>query len=304
MRVLVTGGAGFIGSHLVDRLVADGRRVLVIDNLATGRADRLPPGVTLEAVDLVAADLERLLKAWRPDAVYHLAAQTSVPASMADPLGDLEANVIATYRLVAAAHNAGVRRIVFTSSGGAIYGQARAPAREDGTTAPRSYYGVHKLAAEGHVALAGMEYAIARPSNIYGPRQGTGLEGAVIPAFLEQARKLAALTIEGDGRQTRDFLHVADAVDAIVRLAAVELPSGTWNVAAARTTSILKLAALVERTLGVRLQRRHVPARPGDVRHSSIDPGRLRGLGWAPRISLPDGVAALVGSQAERSDVV
>ena len=155
----------------------------------------------------------------------------------------------------AAARLADAGRLVFVSSGGAIYGDSRQPAGETTTPAPASYYGIHKLAAEGHVALSGLPYAIARPSNIYGPRQASGLEGAVVAAFVGQALAGQALTIDGDGLQTRDFVHVRDVVDALVRLGDVDGPVGTWNVAVGRRTSIEALANAVERAVGVQLGR-------------------------------------------------
>ena len=175
---MVTGGAGFVGSHLVDRLVADGQSVLVIDDLSSGRATNLPDTVRLEKLDVSTDAVAAVVDAWRPAIVYHLAAQTSVPRSMEDPLRDLSVNVAGTHRTVAAAHACGVARLVFVSSGGAVYGETPRAASEATRPAPTSYYGIHKLAAEGHVALSGIPHAIVRPSNIYGPRQSGGLEGA------------------------------------------------------------------------------------------------------------------------------
>jgi UDP-glucose 4-epimerase len=292
----VTGGAGFVGSHLVDRLVADGWAVLAIDDLSSGRAANLPADARLEHLDLAVDDLEPVVSRWRPEVVYHLAAQASVPASIRDPLRDLAVNVIGTHRVASAARLAGAGRLVFTSSGGAIYGESTRPARETTLPAPASYYGVHKLAAEGHVALSGVPYAIARPSNIYGPRQTAGLEGAVVAAFVGLAAARQPLTIDGDGRQTRDFVHVRDVVDALVRLGDPAATVGTWNVAVGRRVSVAALADAVERAVGVRLGRVHRPARAGDVRHSAVSSARLRLLGWRPSVSLLAGIRELAES--------
>jgi UDP-glucose 4-epimerase len=296
----VTGGAGFVGSHVVDRLVADGCQVLVVDDLSTGRADHLPETARLERLDIAIDAIEPVFEAWRPDVVYHLAAQASVPVSIRDPLRDLAVNVSGTHRVAAAARAAGARRLVFVSSGGAIYGETTRPATERTIPAPTSYYGVHKLAAEGHVALSGLSFAIARPSNIYGSRQTSGLEGAVVATFVGLALAGQPLTIDGDGRQTRDFVHVRDVVAALVLLGVPDGPGGTWNVASGRAVSVDSLATTVERRVGVTLGRVHRPARPGDVRSAAESAARLRRLGWAPSIPLGRGIQDLLDEERTR----
>jgi UDP-glucose 4-epimerase len=290
----VTGGAGFIGGHLVRRLVDDGHAVLVIDDLSTGAEANLPPGVDLERRDIATDDLAPLFAIWRPSQVLHLAAQASVPKSIADPLRDLAVNVVGTHRVAAAARATGAARFVNVSSGGAVYGERARPATEASRPEPASYYGVHKLAAEGHVQLAGVPFANVRPSNVYGPNQRAGLDGAVVASFLEGAERTGGLVIHGDGLQTRDFLHVRDLVDALVRLAAADSPSGTFNAASGRRVSIVELATQVERVIGRPLAMTHAPARIGDVRHSSLSAARLRRLGWRPRVSLREGIDELV----------
>jgi UDP-glucose 4-epimerase len=297
-RAVVTGGAGFVGSHLVDRLAAEGYAVLVVDDLSSGTARNLPSATRIERLDVATDDLESVLRGWRPRVVFHLAAQASVPASMNDPLRDLDVNVIGTHRVGEAARNADADRLVFVSSGGAVYGETRRPATERTSPAPASYYGVHKLAAEGHVALAGLPYAIARPSNIYGPRQSAGLEGAVVAAFLDQSRA-GVLHIHGDGSQTRDFVHVRDVVDALWRLADPAAPVGIWNVAAGRPVTVAGLAEVVERAVGRPLERIFGARRPGDVTHSAMSPRGLRAIGWTPAIGLPDGIGELARGLAE-----
>lgn len=293
-RALVTGGAGFVGGHLVDRLATDGWGVLVIDDLSSGRTTNVPDGVRVERLDIAVDELDLVARAWRPTVVFHLAAQTSVPVSMQAPLRDLAVNVTGTHRVAAAARAAGAARLVFVSSGGAIYGETSRPATEVTLPAPSSYYGVHKLAAEGHVILCGLPYAIARPTNIYGPRQASGLEGAVVAAFVSQGLARQPLTIDGDGRQTRDFVHVRDVVDALVRLGDTKGPVGLWNVASGRRISIAELAGIVERGVGRQLGRVHRPARLGDVRNSGASAARLRRLGWRPTVSLARGIRELL----------
>jgi UDP-glucose 4-epimerase len=293
-RALVTGGAGFLGSHLVDRLVADGWRVQVVDDLSTGRADRLPSDVRLDSADIAADDITGVFQAGRPDVVFHLAAQASVPRSVADPARDRAVNVGGSVRVLAAARGAGAGRFVFVSSGGAIYGETRRAATERASVEPISPYGRHKLEAERLVADSGLPFAIARPSNIYGARQSVALEGAVVAAFVAQALARGPLTIDGDGTQTRDFIHAADVVVALVRLAAPSVPDGTWNVSAGQRTSVSELASLVERAAGVQLGRSHRPARAGDVHDSAISSTKLRRLGWQPGVALRDGIRELL----------
>ncbi len=293
-RAVVTGGAGFVGSHLVDRLLADGWSVLVLDDLSTGHATAVVPSARLEQMDIAIDAIEPLIRSWRPRTVFHLAAQASVAASIRDPLRDLAVNVTGTYRVADAARESGAERLVFVSSGGAIYGEHHRPANENAASAPASYYGVHKLAAEGHVALSGMPYVIARPSNIYGPRQSAGLEGAVIAAFVAQARVRQPLTIHGDGTQTRDFIHVIDVVAALIRLADPATPGGTWNVASGRRRSINSLADVVDRAAGRSLGRVYGPTRAGDIQHSAVSAARLRATGWRPTVTLVRGIAELL----------
>lgn len=292
--MVVTGGAGFVGSHLVDRLVADGWAVLVIDDLSTGLHSNLGDGIRLERLDVAVDDLDDVVRAWRPRVVYHLAAQASVPRSIDAPLRDLAVNVAGTNRVATAARLAGAERLVFVSSGGAIYGETRRAATETVRPAPTSYYGVHKLAAEGHVLLSGLAYAIARPSNIYGPRQTAGLEGAVVASFIDQAARGEPLMVHGDGSQTRDFIHVTDVVEALWRLSRPDVASDTWNLASGRRITIAGLADVVERAVGRPLGRVSGPRRPGDVTHSAISAARLRGLGWRPSIALSAGIGGLV----------
>lgn len=283
-----------MGRHLVDRLIRDGWAVLVLDDLSTGRTDYLPDTARLERLDIAIDPIDPVVDAWRPDVVYHLAAQSSVPASIRDPERDLAVNVSGTYRLAGAARAAGARRLVFVSSGGAIYGETTRAATERTTAAPTSYYGIHKLAAEGHVALAGLSYAIVRPSNIYGPGQTAGLEGAVVAAFIGQALAGEPLTIDGDGSQTRDFIHVRDVVNALIRLGDSNGPIGIWNIASGRRVSITALADVVERAANVRLGRTFRPVRTGDVHDSALSAARLRALGWRPSVSLTRGLRELL----------
>lgn len=291
--MIVTGGAGFIGHHLVRALQDRGDDVLVIDDLSGEIRGGLSPATRVDRLDIARDDLRHSIMGWRPSILYHLAAQVSVPRSMQDPERDLEVNAIGTLRLVEAGKAAGVRRLVFTSSGGAIYGDTKEPATETSPAQPLSYYGVHKLLAEKYVQWSGIDHAIARPSNVYGPDQPAGGEAAVIPAFVSAAQHSSKLVIHGDGTQLRDFLHVADLVSALLLLGDCD-ETGTWNVSLGRATSVLELARLLEQITGRPLEITHGKRRPGDVDESQLASDRIRGLGWAPRVSLGDGLRQLL----------
>jgi UDP-glucose 4-epimerase len=292
-RVVVTGGAGFIGHHLVAALASRGADVLVIDDLSSGRPDRLAPSVELARLDIAVDDLAPTIKRWRASTVFHLAAQVSVPAAEAAPEYDLRVNGVGTLRLVAAAKAAGVRRLVFTSSGGAVYGERTTPATERSPTRPMSTYGIHKLLAERYVMTSGIPHAVARPSNVYGPGQDVTGEAAVIAAFVAACREGRSLTIHGDGMQRRDFLHVSDLVAGLLVLG-TETTSGIWNVSAGASTSIRKLASIFERIVGYPLELNRQPRRRADVRASRIASGRLKELNWSPREPLDVGLRSLL----------
>jgi UDP-glucose 4-epimerase len=292
-RVIVTGGAGFVGHHLVRALQERDAEVLVIDDLSHEVRGGVNEGTRLERLDIARDDLGPAMAAWRPSIVYHLAAQVSVPRSMEDPERDLAVNALGTLRVVNAARLAGASRIVFTSSGGAIYGETPSPATEMSPPAPQSYYGAHKLLAEQYVRWSGIAHAIARPSNVYGPDQPAGGEGAVIAAFVFAARTGAPLVIHGDGTQRRDFLHVADLVAALLLLGNHD-ECGTWNVSSGVSTSVMDLAGLLEQVTGHPLGITHGDRRPGDVTDSSLMSDGLRILRWSPRVCLAGGLRGLL----------
>jgi UDP-glucose 4-epimerase len=289
----VSGGAGFIGHHLVRALQDQGDEVMVIDDLSNAVHGGLDPATRVERLDLAHDDLCRPLAAWNPTVVYHLAAQVSVPRSMQDPERDLAVNVGGTRRLLEAAASAGATRVVFTSSGGAIYGETLQPATESTRPAPESYYGAHKLLAEQYVRWSGLAYAVARPSNVYGPDQPAAGEGAVIAAFVAAVRSSSSIVIHGAGTQRRDFLHVSDLVRALVMLGDRD-SSGTWNISSGVSTSVLRLTALLEGITGRPIQARHGDPRSGDVGDSSMVSSRMRQLGWSPQITLEVGLRAML----------
>ncbi len=293
-RVLVTGGAGFIGSHILDTLLARRCRVEALDNLSSGSQANVPEGVPLHVADVRSASDLRALPGTTWDAIVHCAAQTSVERSMKDPEFDREVNVTGTRLLLEAARDAGIGRFVFMSSGGAIYGETKEPATEATLPAPRSYYGLHKYAAEEFVRASGLSFAIIRPSNVYGRRQRADAEGGVVAIFADALCEGRELTIHGDGSQQRDFVHVSDVVAAV--FVALEVHEHVvWNVASGAGTSIRELAAAMASQAATGVTTRFAEARAGDVHTSLLSPRALVDTGlWGPPVALEDGLREIL----------
>jgi UDP-glucose 4-epimerase len=294
MRTLVTGGAGFIGSHLVDALVARGEEVVVLDDLSTGRREFVHPAATLLEHDV--------REPYETDAevVFHLAAQADVGTSMQKPGFDAEVNVVGTVNVLEAARAAGAH-LVFASTGGAIYGDVDGPAPEDAPLRPVSAYGLAKRSAEEYVdgwnRIFDSGHVVLRFANVYGPRQSAALEGGVIAIFLEQLSKGQQTAIYGDGGITRDFIHVDDVVRAL--LLAAEHRHGVFNVGTGVETSIADVHAICERAVGVTAPPRFDPPRPGDAARSVLDTSRATlELGFTATLSLADGIGATLGTTA------
>jgi UDP-glucose 4-epimerase len=296
MRVLVTGGAGFIGSHVVDRLLADGHAVDVIDNLATGRRDRLPGAAALHVCDLREARLPAVVAAARPAAVVHVAAQAAVSRSVADPCFDASVNVLGTVALLEACRHAGIRRVVYTSTGGAAYGDTDVlPTPEDHPLRPASPYGVSKTAAERYLdcwaGLTGGRALTLRLANIYGPRQDPAGEAGVVAIFASRLLAGDPCVVNGDGEQTRDYVYVGDVADAVARAVASADAIGVANIATGVETTVNELYGRLARLTGVTRAAEHGPARPGEQRRSVLDPARAKAmLGWTPGTSLDEGL--------------
>jgi UDP-glucose 4-epimerase len=292
MRALVTGGAGFVGSHLVDALVARAEEVVVVDDLSTGRREFVHP-----AAVLVEHDIREPFET-DADLVFHLAAQADVGTSMQEPAFDAEVNVVGTVNVLEAARAAGAH-LVFASTGGAIYGDVEAPAGEDAALRPVSAYGLAKRSAEVYVdgwnRIFGTGHVVLRFANVYGPRQSAALEGGVIAIFLERLSRGEQTAIFGDGTITRDFVHVDDVVRAL--LLAAEHRGGVFNVATGVETRISDLHAICERAVGVTAPPRFDPPRPGDAARSVLDTSRAtRELGFTATLTLADGIAATLAT--------
>jgi UDP-glucose 4-epimerase len=285
MRAVVTGGAGFIGSNLVDALVARGDLVTVVDNFASGKRENLNRAATLLEHDIrepFSAD---------GDVVFHLAAQADVQTSMKDPGYDAAVNVVGTVNALGAAARA---QVIFASSGGAGYGECAEPADEDAPFLPLSPYGIAKKCGEEYLAgwnrIHGTSHVSLRFANVYGPRQDSGLEGGVVAIFLERLARDDETVIYGDGGQSRDFVYVDDVVSAL--LAAVGRTGGPYNVGTGDDTTVAELYASCARVAGSDDQPRFETARLGDIRRSALDASRIeRELGWRAAVSLDDGLA-------------
>jgi UDP-glucose 4-epimerase len=291
VRAVVTGGAGFIGSTLVDALVARGDDVHVVDDLSAGRREHVADGVALHVLD-VAEPLSALFAEARPDVVFHLAAQIDVRASVSDPVGDARTNVIGTLSVLEAAREHGAQ-VVFTSTGGAIYGECERSAPEDAPRLPMSPYGTSKLSAEEYLAtwnrLYGTRHVSLRLGNVYGPRQDPHGEAGVVAIFLSRIRDGKPATIFGDGRQTRDYVASGDVVRGLV--AAVGADGGVFNLGTGIETSVLELWQACRATTGVDAEATHAEGRLGELQRSSLDPSRAeRELGWRAEIGLAEGL--------------
>ncbi|HEY6064983.1 MAG TPA: NAD-dependent epimerase/dehydratase family protein [Thermoanaerobaculia bacterium] len=281
MNILVTGGAGFIGSHMAARHRKDGHHVVVVDNLSTGRREKVPPGTRFVEADVAAADLEPVLRDEKIDAVSHHAAQIDVRHSVADPVDDARSNVVGSLSLLEACRRAGVRKILFASTGGALYGEPEGgrPAPEDHPTNPVSPYGCAKLSIEKYLhyyrVIHGFDVTVLRYANVYGPGQNGLGEAGVVAIFCEAILAGKTPEIRGDGGQTRDYVFVGDVVEVAARALGAG-KSGTWNVGTGVETSVNRLHELIARALDFRGKPEHVPPVPGEQRRSVLDGSAAR----------------------------
>ena len=291
MRAIVTGGAGFIGSHVVDALVAQGAEVAVVDSLVHGAKENVAAGAELHVRD-IREPLDDLFDAVRPEAVLHLAAQADVRVSVARPVDDAEVNVLGTVRILEGARKHGAQ-VVFSSTGGAIYGDCTKSAPEDSPCEPLSPYGTAKLAAEEYLRtynrLYGTRHIALRYGNVYGPRQDPHGEAGVVAIFLGALARGDQARIFGDGSQTRDYVYVGDVARATV--AALGHEGGVFNVGTGRETAVAELYELCARVAGSDLPAEHAPARLGELQRSFLDPTlAAETLGFRAMVDLEDGL--------------
>ncbi len=308
-RVLVTGGAGFIGSHVADAHLERGDRVWVVDDLSSGRRENVPAGAEFHRLDIAGERLGDLVRRVGFDLVSHHAAQIDVRASVADPVRDARVNVAGLLNILEAARAGGTGRIVFASSGGAVYGEPREiPTPESAPKEPLSPYGVAKLAGEHYLnyyrEVHGVDYVALRYGNVYGPRQDPRGEAGVVAVFSRRLLRGEPLAVYGDGEQTRDYVYVGDVVRANLLAAGMELSAApgidarAYNVSTGRETSVNRLAAALEDAAGMRTGRVYLDARPGELRRSALAAASIGERGWIPAPSLRQGLAATFESIA------
>ncbi|HWP66312.1 MAG TPA: SDR family oxidoreductase [Candidatus Limnocylindria bacterium] len=299
MKILVTGGAGFIGSHVVDAYLAAGHEVVVLDDLSTGKRENLNAKARFVEGSILDAGTADLVARERFDVVNHHAAQIDVRRSVADPLLDARVNILGTIALLEAARRAGVRRFIFVSSGGAVYGEQETfPAPETHPTWPVSPYGVSKRSGELYAhffqAQYGLPFVALRYANVYGPRQDPHGEAGVVAIFTLKMLRGEAVTVNGDGQQTRDYVYVGDVARMSV-LALEKDATGPVNVGTGIETDVNTLAALLRDTVGSTAPITHGPAKAGEQRRSVVDPGRAAAMyGWRPEVTLADGLRRTV----------
>ena len=300
-KVLVTGGAGFIASHVAEAYLARGDRVFIVDDLSSGRMENVPQAAEFVEMDVADPALGDLIRQEKFDLINHHAAQIDVRVSVADPAKDARINVMGLINLVEAAREAGTRRVVFVSSGGVVYGEPeQVPTPEDAPKLPLSPYGVSKLTGEYYLhyykVIQGLEYVALRYSNVYGPRQDPHGEAGVVAIFSTRLLNGEPLAIYGDGEQTRDYVFVRDVVSANMKVSDIALPEGdgldawAFNVGTEVATSVNRLADVLESVAEVQTGREYRDPRPGELRHSTLTAAKLRGRGWAPAFDLREGL--------------
>ncbi|HSE57872.1 MAG TPA: SDR family oxidoreductase [Nitrospiraceae bacterium] len=299
MKVLVTGGAGLIGSHLVDRLVQEGHDVVVVDNLSTGKRKNVNRAATFYKADIQSSRLERVFRNERPSVIMHLAAQMNVRRSVDDPMFDASVNILGTLNVIEQAARHGARKVVFASSGGAIYGEQDIfPAPESHPTRPLSPYGISKLSGEHYLSYyqraSGIQAVSLRFANVYGPRQDPEGEAGVVAIFIQKMLTGEQPVINGNGRQTRDFVFVEDVVEANLLVMGQGI-EGVFNVGTSSETTVNELFAILKELTKSDCKEVHGPAKKGEQLRSTIDATKLRQqLGWEPKVGLSEGLRKTV----------
>jgi UDP-glucose 4-epimerase len=306
VKILVTGGAGFVGSHVVDRCIEAGHQVAVVDDLSAGKRKQVNAAARLHVVDIRTPALDDVLRAEAPEAVVHLAAQASVGRSVANPHLDAEINVLGSLNLLECSRRAGARRLVYISTGGAGYGDTEViPTPEDHPLRPVSPYGTSKVAAELYLgcweALHGLRGAILRLAYIYGPRQDPHGEAGVVAIFTDRLLRGETCVVNGDGLQTRDYVYVGDVAEAALRTLERPEVTGPINIGTGIETTVVALFESLRKAFG-HGDSRHGPPRPGEQRRSLLDNSRARQLlGWTPRVGLDEGLRRTVAAARAES---
>ena len=299
VRILVTGGAGFIASHVVDAYVAAGHEVIVLDDLSTGRSENLNPRARFYEVDVRSDEVAKILAEERPEIVNHHAAQMDVRRAVREPEFDASVNVVGALKLLEGARRSGTREFIFASTGGAVYGEPeRLPVDESHPAAPLSPYGLSKFVFEQYLALYRrlyrISYTVLRYPNVYGPRQNPHGEAGVVAIFAEQLLRGRTPTIFGDGAKTRDYVHVSDIV-AANQLVLGSDRGAVFNLGRGEEVSDRDIFELVRGAVGTECEPRFDPVRPGEIHRICLDSAKIRReLGWAPKVSLREGIGEVV----------
>lgn len=297
MKILITGGAGFIGSHLVRKLQSENVQFIVVDNLSTGSLENLPENVSFVNLDIRKPELWDLMEKEKFDAVVHFAAQTMVNISIDDPVNDMDENVHGTVNVLEGAKNTGIKRIVFSSTA-AAYGdvtEEQLPVKENELLQPMSFYGLSKVTAEKYLAMYhlcfGLDYVVLRFANVYGERQGNGGEGGVISIFGKQIAQDKQITIFGDGDQTRDFIYAGDIANGVWAALNTKNVNTVYNLSTQKETSLLEMIKIFEQVSGKKINPAFAAERVGDIYRSSLCNEKAKsGLDWDPQVTLKDGL--------------
>lgn len=294
MKAVVTGGAGFIGSHLVEELIKKGIEVHVLDNMTAGNLSNVHPLAVIHTEDICSIEAKRIILKEKPDVVFHLAAQADVARSINDPKYDADVNINGTINMLEACREITLKKFIFASTSG-VYGDLQKDLiSEEDLTVPVSYYGLSKLTAESYIRLFnhlyGIPYTILRYGNVYGPRQTAKGEGGVVAVFLERLKKGMPLNIHGNGEQTRDFIYVKDIVQA--NIASIEGGNQhTVQISTTKSTSINQLLEILKQIHSSKIEALHTSTRIGDIKHSCLDNKKARQiLSWQPQFNILDGI--------------
>lgn len=294
MKILVTGGCGFIASHIADAYINAGHKVFIIDDLSTGDENNLNPKAIFHRMDICDPGIGKIFNDERFDIVNHHAAQINVRTSVEDPLKDARINIIGSLNLLDNVVRTGVKRFIFASSGGTVYGEPKSfPITEAFPIQPASPYGISKATVERYISILtdgrGIDHVILRYSNVYGPRQIAKSEAGVISIFINQIIHNGVCSIFGDGNQTRDYVYVKDVVNA--NIIALNCPPGTYNIGTGIETSVNTLLDILGKILGNKIEHKNEPARPGEVLRNALDPSRAgKKINWRPTTSLSQGI--------------
>lgn len=298
MKILITGGAGFIGSHIQDAYIKKGLKVIVVDNLSTGDKKNLNPKAKFYKADITSPQIRSIIKKEKPDIVNHCAAQIDVRKSVADPVWDAKVNILGIINLLEAALEAKVKKFIFASSGGAIYGDTNViPTPETHLAKPASPYGIGKLASEKYLHYYnlqyGLEYVSLRYANIYGPRQNSKGEAGVVAIFTDKVLAGKQPIINGNGKQTRDYVYVDDVAKA--NLLALKAKTGIYNISTGIETDVNHIFDKIIKSAGAKIKIKFGPAKPGEQKRSCLDWGLARKtMGWTPKVNVNEGIERTV----------